>query len=159
MNAFITIVIILLFLVGLAGTVVPFLPGIPLIFIAIATYGWYEGFNLITPHYLVIMACLTALAIISDYLSTTLGAKYFGSSKQGSWGALIGTFVGIIFFPPLGIFVGPLVGSIIGESLAGNDLNKAIKVGIGTVIGLFSGMIFIIILALGMIISFLIKVL
>lgn len=157
MDALIVIIISLTILVGIAGTFVPFLPGVPLIFIGIASYGWFEGFHHITPRYLVIIASLTVLSMIMDYLSSILGAKIFGSSKQGTWGALIGTFLGLFFFPPIGIFIGPLAGAIIGEIAAGNEINKALKVGLGTVAGLFSGMVFNLILAIAMIISFLIK--
>ncbi|MGI5921525.1 MAG: DUF456 domain-containing protein [Syntrophomonadaceae bacterium] len=157
MDILIIAAVILLILVGVAGTVVPFLPGVPLVFLGIAAYGWYEGFNLITARYLIVLASLTILSIVMDYVSSVMGAKLFGSSKQGTWGALLGTVAGIFFFPPLGLLVGPLAGAIIGETLAGNDLNKAVKVGLGTVAGLFTGMIFNIVLVAGMIISFLIK--
>lgn len=157
MDVLIIIIIIALLLAGIAGTVVPFIPGVPLVFIGIAAYGWYEGFHLITPKYLAVIASLTVLSMIMDYLSTVLGAKIFGSSKQGTWGALAGTFLGLFFFPPLGIFIGPWAGAVIGEIVAGNEANKALKVGLGTVAGLFSGIVFNLVLAVGMIISFLIK--
>jgi uncharacterized protein YqgC (DUF456 family) len=157
MDVLIIIIIAALMIAGIVGTIIPFIPGVPLVFIGIAAYGWYEGFHLITPKYLAIIASLTVLSMIMDYLSTVLGAKIFGSSKKGTWGALIGTFLGLFFFPPLGIFIGPLAGAVIGEILAGSDANKAFKIGLGTVAGLFSGMIFNLVLVAGMIISFLIK--
>lgn len=156
-NIFLISVIILI-VIGVAGTVVPLIPGIPLIFVSILAYGWHEGFNVITPKYLAIMGALTVLAVIIDYLSTVLGAKYFGSSKKGVWGALLGTFAGLFLFPPLGILIGPWLGASIGEYIDCNDLNKAMKAGVGTVVGLFSGMIFTFILSLIMLISFLIIV-
>ncbi|HEX3012383.1 MAG TPA: DUF456 domain-containing protein [Syntrophomonadaceae bacterium] len=157
MDVLIIIIVIALLLTGIAGTVIPFIPGVPLVFIGIAAYGWYEGFHLITPKYLAVIASLTVLSMIMDYVSSLLGAKFFGSSKKGTLGALIGTFLGLFFFPPLGIFVGPLAGAVIGEILAGSDVNKAFKVGLGTAAGLFSGMIFNLVLVIGIIISFLIK--
>lgn len=150
--------VVIIMLLGVAGTVVPLIPGIPLIFVSILAYGWYEGFNIITPKYLAFMGTLTVLAVIIDYLSTVMGAKYFGSSKKGVWGAFLGTFVGIFIFPPLGILVGPWLGASIGEYIECNDINKAVKAGVGTVVGLFSGMIFTLILGLVMLISFLVIV-
>ncbi len=152
------IAVIIIMLLGVAGTVVPFIPGIPLILISIAAYGWYEGFELIGPKYLAIMTGITVLAVFLDYLSTVLGAKYFGSSKKGMWGSLLGTFVGLFIFPPLGILIGPFLGAFIGEYLELKDIEKAAKVGVGTVVGLFSGTVVKLILALIMLISFLILV-
>lgn len=157
MHTLIIIILILLLLAGMAGTVVPFIPGIPLMFIGIAAYGWYDNFQTIDAQYLIVLACLTLLSVFMDYLSTMLGAKYFGSTKQGTWGALIGTVIGLFLFPPIGIIAGPFVGAIIGESMAGKDSRAALKVALGTVAGLFTGMIFNVILAIGMVLSFIIK--
>ncbi len=152
------IVTILVILVGIAGTVIPFIPGIPLIFISIAAYGWYEGFQVINSKFVVVMAALTILSLVVDYLSTALGASYFGSSKYGVWGAIIGTFVGLVTFPPIGIFLGPWLGACIGEFIAGQEFNKAMRSGLGTVVGLFSGIVFNLALSLVMLAAFLIKV-
>ncbi|MBC7075041.1 MAG: DUF456 domain-containing protein [Syntrophomonadaceae bacterium] len=152
----ITVIAVILVLVGFAGTILPLLPGIPLIFLAIAGYGWYEGFKAITVEYLLVMAGLTVLSVIVDYISSVLGARYFGSSKKGIWGALLGTFIGIFLFPPVGILLGPWLGAVIGEYFEQHDINKAMKVGIGTVVGLFSGMIFKIMVGLVMTASFLV---
>lgn len=155
----IALILALIFiLLGVAGTIIPLLPGIPLIFISIAAYGWYEGFHVINTHFLVIMAALTILSLLVNYLSTAFGASYFGSSKNGVWGAIIGTFLGLIIFPPVGIFLGPWLGAAIGEFTVCKDINRAMKSGIGSVIGLFSGIIFNMLLALVMLVAFLIKV-
>jgi len=150
------VIAVILVFVGFAGTILPLLPGIPLIFLAIAGYGWYEGFKAITVEYLLVMAGLTVLSVIVDYVSSVLGARYFGSSKKGMWGALLGTFIGIFLFPPVGILLGPWLGAVIGEYFEQHDINKAMKVGIGTVVGLFSGMIFKIMVGLVMTASFLV---
>ncbi|MGI6451931.1 MAG: DUF456 domain-containing protein [Syntrophomonadaceae bacterium] len=156
MESLVIVVTIFFILLGIAGTFVPILPGVPLVFLSIAFYGWYEGFNVITWKYLLVLAGFTVLAIIIDYLATVFGAKYFGSSKKGMWGAVLGTFIGLFFFPPLGILLGPWLGAIIGEFLELQDIEKAFKVGVGTVVGLLSGMVFKLILAIGMALSFII---
>ena len=152
------IIVMILLLLGIGGTILPLLPGIPLMFVSIAAYGWYEGFNTITPKYVCILAALTVISLIVDYLSTVLGAKYFGSSKKGMWGALLGTFIGLFLFPPLGLLLGPFLGAMIGEYIEIQDMEKAVKIGVGTVVGLFSGMVFKLVLAIGMFVSFLIVV-
>ncbi len=148
---FITLAVILF---GIAGTFLPIIPGVPLIFIAIAAYGWYEGFQMITPRYIVILAGVTVLSLFVDYLSTYLGAKYFGSSKKGLWGAVLGSISGLFIIPPVGLLICPWVGAVVGELLEGNDWNKALRSGMGAVIGLFSGIFFKVSLAALMTISF-----
>ncbi len=152
------IIVVVLLLLGVSGTILPLLPGIPLMFVSIAAYGWYEGFNIITPKYICIIAALTVISLIVDYLSTVLGAKYFGSSKKGIWGALLGTFIGLFLFPPLGLLLGPFLGAMLGEYLEMQDIEKAARIGVGTVVGLFSGMVFKLVLAIGIFVSFLVVV-
>lgn len=149
---------IILILVGVAGTILPALPGVVLIFLTVAAYGWYEGFHVITANYLIILAGLTLLSMLVHYLSAVWGAKQYGSSKYGSWGAIIGMLLGLFIFPPLGIFIGAFLGALVGEYFTCNSWEKAARAGLGTIVGLFSGMIFNMALALGMLISFLIIV-
>lgn len=149
---------IIVILIGIAGIFIPFIPGIPLIFIAILAYGWYEGFHQVTSYYIAVMAALTILALVVEYLSATLGAKHFGSSKYGIYGALLGTLLGIIIFAPIGIFVGPFLGAMAGEILSGKDMNTAAKISLGTIAGLFTGIAFNLVLGLAMFISFLIVI-
>lgn len=152
------IVVILLIFLGVLGTIVPLLPGVPLVFISICAYGWYENFNVITPKLIAVFAALTVLSIFINYISATLGAKKFGSSKYGTGGALIGTLIGIFVFPPLGIFIGPWVGAFIGEYIYRKDINKSFQAGVGAVVGLLSGIVFDLAIALIMAIWFLVKV-
>ncbi len=156
MDGWILVLTLVVIMVGIAGTFVPIIPGVPLVFIAIAAYGWHEGFQTISPRYLVIIAGVTVLSLFVDYLATYMGAKYFGSSKKGLYGAVLGSFVGLFIFPPLGLLLGPWIGAIVGEFLQGNDWNKAMRSGAGAVIGLFSGIAFKVMLATIMLVSFLI---
>jgi len=158
MPTFVLVAAIIIMLVGVAGTILPFIPGVPLVFVAIAAYGWYDGFQHVTANYVVIMAGLAVLSLLVDYLATTLGAKYYGSSRAGVIGALVGTVLGLFIFPPLGIILFPWLGAVIGELVTGKDWEPAMKAGIGTIIGLFSGMVFKAVLALAMVISFIIVI-
>ena len=149
---------IIYMLLGLAGIIIPAVPGVTLIFLTIAAYGWYEGFHSITAYYLIILAGLTLLSHVVEYISAYWGAKKYGSGKNGTWGALIGMFLGIFVFPPLGIFIGAFVGAVLGEYITCREWEKATRAGLGSLVGILSGMAFNILLALGMIISFLIFV-
>jgi uncharacterized protein YqgC (DUF456 family) len=83
----------------------------------------------------VLMVIVTAL----DYIVPVLGAKKFGSSREGIWGGMIGIVVGLFFFPPIGIILGPLVGTIVGDMIAGGTFTKALNSGIGSVLGFLVG--------------------
>lgn len=155
MDTAVLIIALLFILVGIAGTILPILPGVAMIFVAIAAYGWYEGFQSITAGYLMVLAGLTILSMLVDYLSTYLGAKHFDSSRLGMWGAVLGSLLGIFLFPPLGIIVCPWLGALGGELVQGHDLRKAMRSGLGAVIGLFSGVVFKVLIGMGMLISFL----
>jgi len=155
MDIVVLVIALLFILVGIAGTFLPVLPGAAMIFVAIAAYGWYEGFQAINTSYLMIVGGLTLLSMLVDYLSTYLGARYFDSSRLGMWGAVLGSVVGLFLFPPLGIIVCPWLGAIGGELIQGHDLGRAMKSGMGAVIGLFSGIAFKVAIGVGMLVSFL----
>ena len=82
-----------------------------------------------------------------DYLLPAVGAKKFGASKYGFWGAIIGMLLGIIFVPPLGIIIGAFLGAISGELIAGKEASKALKAGWGVFVGVMVGMLLKLILA------------
>ncbi|NLV16173.1 MAG: DUF456 domain-containing protein [Syntrophomonadaceae bacterium] len=157
MDVFAIVLAVCVMLVGIAGSVLPLLPGVPLLFLAVIGYGWYEGFNVITVHYVVIVGALTLLAVLVDYLAGVLGAQKSGSSRAGVVGAALGVIAGL-FLGPLGILLGPLAGAFIGEYLVVQDINMAIKASIGTIIGMISGIAFKVVLGVGILISFLIIV-
>lgn len=154
MELFVKILAIVVMVVGIVGSIMPVVPGIPLIFFAILGYGWFEGFNVISVKYVAIMGALTLLSVLVDYVAGVWGAKKAGSSKSGMFGAMLGIIVGI-FFGPVGILVGPWLGAFAGEYLVLQDVNQAINVATGTVIGIFAGIAFKVLLGAGMLISFL----
>ena len=101
--------------IGIAGSFLPVLPGIPIIFLALLVYGWYEGFNVISVHYIAIIGALALLSVLIDYIAGIWGAQKAGSSKVGMLGAGLGIIV-CIFFGPIGILVGPWVGNRSGNT-------------------------------------------
>ncbi|MGE5544519.1 MAG: DUF456 domain-containing protein [Bacillota bacterium] len=157
MEIFAKVLAILVMLIGIAGSIMPALPGIPLVFLAILGYGWYEGFELVSVHYIAVMGTLTLLSVLVDYIAGVWGAKRAGSSKSGMFGAALGIIIGI-FFGPIGILVGPWLGAFAGEYLVLQDVNQAASVATGTVIGIFAGIAFKALLGIGMLISFLVVI-
>ena len=158
MNTAAFVICLILILIGIAGAIIPMVPGIPLVFAAIAAYGWIEGFNTIGIKYIIVLAAITVFSLLVDYLSSYLGAKYMGAGKGGQIGAVIGVILGIFILPPLGIFIGPFLGAWIGELISGKDYKEAAKNALGTIIGLFTGMLFQLIVSIIMLISFLVMV-
>jgi uncharacterized protein len=133
------IVAALLILAGLAGTILPALPGLPLMFAGMFLAAWADGFRQISGWTLGVLAVLTLVSIGVDVLATTLGARRVGASKLAMLGAAIGTLVGGIVFSLPGLILGPFIGAVTGELINGKRLHEASKVGVGTWIGLALG--------------------
>jgi uncharacterized protein YqgC (DUF456 family) len=155
---FIIILISFLMLTGLIGSVLPFIPGSPLILLAAFIYAWHTDFLIVTWGTLGILLSLAVLSHILDYLASVLGAKKFGASRWGMMGAFVGGIIGLFAGGLLGILVGPFIGAVLLEFLHGQKLNASIKVGLGTLIGFLGGTIGKMIIALTMIGIFLLRV-
>jgi len=130
----------LLVLVGIAGTVVPVLPGVPLVFGGLALAAWAEGFQRVGTVTLVILGVLTALAVLADLAASAFGAKRMGASPRAVVGASIGAVVGLFFGLP-GLVLGPFLGAVAGELSANRALLHAGRAGLGTWLGLLLGSI------------------
>jgi uncharacterized protein YqgC (DUF456 family) len=128
----------LLMLLGLAGCILPALPGPPFSYLGIVLLHSTNQYNFSTK-FLIIWGVLTFLVTILDYLIPIWGTKKCGGSKYGIWGSIIGLLAGMLF-PPFGIIIGPFVGAIIGEILGGQKDN-ALKAGFGSFIGFLGGII------------------
>ena len=126
----------LLVVVGLAGTVLPVIPGTLFVFGGLFLAAWAEGFQRVGWVGLTIIGVLAILAWGADLLGTVLGAKRVGASPLALAGAALGAGVGIFLGIP-GILLGPFIGAVAGEYLARGRLRQAGKVGVGTWIGLF----------------------
>ena len=127
-----------LVVVGIAGIVLPALPGVPLVFAGLLLAAWAEGFTRIGWPTLLVLGVLTVISLVVDVLSTTLGAQKLGASRLALIGSVVGTVAGL-FFMPWGLFIGPFVGALVGEYLHGRELGKATRVGIGTWLGIVLG--------------------
>lgn len=123
---------------GILGCIVPALPG-PLISWTSLLLFFFLPDHEIGTWTLVITGIFMAMATAMDYVVPVLGAKKFGSSKEGIWGGMIGIVVGIFFFPPIGIILGPLIGTVVGDMIAGGTFTKALNSGVGSLIGFIVG--------------------
>jgi uncharacterized protein len=132
------IIAVLLILVGVAGTVLPALPGIPLLFGGVLLAAWIDDFQRIPGWVVGVLAVLAVIGVAVDYVAAALSARRVGASRQGIIGAAIGTVAGV-FTGLWGLLFMPLVGAAIGEFLAHRDALRAGKVGIATWFGLLIG--------------------
>jgi len=124
--------------VGMAGVLVPGLPGTPLVFGGLLLAAWADGFQNVGVVTITLLAVMTILAFGVDFLSASLGAKRAGASREAVIGAALGTLIGI-FFGFVGIILGPFVGAVIGEFLARRNLGQAGRAGAATWIGFILG--------------------
>ncbi|WIG55306.1 MAG: hypothetical protein OJF61_001092 [Rhodanobacteraceae bacterium] len=123
---------------GFVASILPNLPGIPVMFGGMLLAAWVGHFDKIRVWVIVILGVLAAFSIVFDFLAGTYGAKRYGASKAAVWGAFIGTIIGLFFGIP-GIFLGPFIGAVIGQLASGSRVGHAARVGVGTWIGLLIG--------------------
>jgi uncharacterized protein YqgC (DUF456 family) len=129
-----------LMLVGLAGIVLPALPGVPLLFAGMVVAAAIDDFQRIGWVTVSILGALTVIAFVVDIFAASIGAKRVGASGRAVWGAAIGTVIGI-FFGVAGLLLGPFVGAVIGELSAHGRVAQAGRVGVATWLGLVLGTI------------------
>lgn len=128
----------LLILVGLAGLVLPVLPGIPLVYAGLFLLAWAEDFVYVGWVTLTVLGLLTLLSYGIDFLATALGAKKYGASPRAVAGAAVGALVGV-FFGLVGIVLGPFLGAMAGEFSRRATFKTATQAGLGATLGLLFG--------------------
>ena len=158
MELFWWLLTIVLFAVGLIGTVVPVIPGTTIILAAAIIHrimlgpdksiGWYT---------IIVLVLLTIASYALDILAGYFGAKYFGATKWGTFGAVLGALIGL-FFGLIGLFIGPVIGAIAGEIIAGKRMIDAGRAGWGSLLGNVGAMLAKLTIGLAMITIFLVNV-
>ena len=151
--AFVYALVAVLFMAGLAGSVLPALPGGVLILAGAVVYAMATGFDPIGPGRLAILALMMAVAYGLDYAAGALGVRRFGGSGWAVAGAVVGALVGLFFGLP-GLLLGPLVGSLGAEYVYTRQLDSSARAAFGTVIGLLVGAVAKVGLALAMVALF-----
>jgi uncharacterized protein YqgC (DUF456 family) len=152
------LITIVLFAVGLIGTVVPVLPGTTIILGAAVIHRLMLGpEKSVGWRTLSILVALTLATYALDFLGSYFGAKYFGATKWGTFGAVIGALAGL-FFGIVGLFVGPVIGAVAGEFIGGKRMIEAGRAGWGSLLGNLAGMVGKLLIGLAMIAVFLTSV-
>ena len=127
-----------LVVIGIIGTVMPALPGAPVVFVGLLIAAWAEGFQKVGWFTLSVLAVLTLLSFVVEFFASSLGAKRVGASWAALFCAAAGAIVGLFFGLP-GFILGPFVGAVAGEYAARRNWRQASRVGLGTWIGMLLG--------------------
>jgi uncharacterized protein YqgC (DUF456 family) len=141
---------VLLIVVGLAGTVLPALPGTLFVLAGIMLGAWVDDFTRVGTASLVVVSVLAVIAWVLDFVAGLLGAQRVGASRQAVFGAALGTVAGL-FMGLVGVLFMPLVGAAIGELIAQRDQRRALHVGVATWLGIMVGLVAKVVIAFMMI--------
>jgi len=126
----------LVFIIGLAGSLLPVVPGSLIVWLGIIMHKLWMGDASVTWKIVILTGIITLFGQVADFVMGAWGARRFGASWKGALGAVLGAFVGFFIPPPLfWLLVGPIAGAIVGELVAGRSLRDGGKAGVGTVIG------------------------
>jgi uncharacterized protein YqgC (DUF456 family) len=132
---------IICLIIGIIGCFVPGLAGPPFSFLALILLSIAKRWEPFSPGFLIVIAAVTIIVTALDYIVPAAGAKKYGASKFGFWGAVIGMIIGIIYIPPLGMIIGAFIGAFVGELLIGKQSSAALKAGWGVFVGVMIGIL------------------
>ena len=124
---------------GLAGVLLPLVPGIPYMFVVALVYALADRLSHISGLELLILGLIAAASLAVDYFAGILGARAGGASKKALLFGMIGLILGMIILPPFGGILGLFLGVLGAELLGGKTALKAFKAGQGSVIGALTG--------------------
>jgi len=139
MEMLLWVVAVILVALGIAGVLLPALPGTVLIFAGLALAAWADGFTRVSAPTLVIIAVLGVSSYFVDIAAAALGTRRFGASPRAAIGAALGTLCGLFLGLP-GIILGPFVGAVLAELTLHRDIARAGKAGVAAWIGFVVGM-------------------
>jgi uncharacterized protein YqgC (DUF456 family) len=125
-------------LIGLLGTLIPGIPGAPLILIAAVGHKFYFGEASVSYPVLALLVLLTVASLVFDFLGSLVGAKKLGATWRGMTGAIVGAIVGLFFGLP-GLILGPIIGAFLFELLGGREWRDSAKAGFGALVGMLLG--------------------
>ncbi|HZJ08608.1 MAG TPA: DUF456 family protein [Trueperaceae bacterium] len=132
-------VFLISYVVALAGVVVPVLPGTPIALLGAFLAALMMGFGRFGAEPLIYVGVLTVLSQLVDVAGTYLGSRVYGAGRAGTWGGIIGSFIGLFVLPPFGFLIGALVGAVAAELLVGRELPAAVRSGVGAFVGTLGG--------------------
>ncbi len=135
------IIAVIFFVAGVLGTLLPALPGAPLIWLGMLFYGLLVKFNNLPWTFFLGQGLAVALIFFIDYLAGVWGVNRYGGSKESAWGSVLGGLLGVIILGPFGLIFGPFIGAVAGELYNKRPFEKAFRVGMGTIIGFMGGVV------------------
>jgi hypothetical protein len=152
------IIAVVFFTVGVMGTVLPALPGAPLIWLGMLIYGFFVKFQNLPWTFYAAQGLAVVLIFLVDYLAGIWGARRYGGSRGAILGSILGGLLGVLLLGPFGLIFGPFIGAVAGELYQRSSLEKAFQVGFGTVIGFLGGTVLKLVVELIMIVWFFITI-
>lgn len=144
----------ILVVIGVAGIILPALPGTMLIMLGLVVIAWADGFSRVGIPILILIGVIAVLSYGVDFVAGAVGAKHVGASPRAVVGAALGTLLGLFFGLP-GLIFGPLVGAVLGELSTHRNVGRAAHVGMAAWVGFFVGTAVKIALAFSMVAIFL----
>jgi uncharacterized protein YqgC (DUF456 family) len=148
----------IIMLIGVAGLLLPVLPGAPLILTGMVIYGLLAGFYELGLGFWIGQSILVVLIYTVDHIASAIGVKRYNGSHAAIVGSIVGIVIGLITLGFIGIIIGPILGAVAGEFIAKGSLEQALKVGVGAFVGIAGGLIAKLIIGIVMIIGFLLAV-
>ena len=139
MNIWLTLLCGFLILAGTAGSVLPLLPGIPVALVGLWIFAIANHFQAVSLWAVIVFTIFGVVVEVANAFAPGVGAKGAKSTRWGVIGALVGTVVGVALFGPLGIVIGPFVGTLLGEIMKGTEPEHAMRSARGAVVGILIG--------------------
>ncbi len=128
---------IVLMILGIAGCLLPVLPGPPLTYLGLVVLH-FTRFADISKNLFILLGIVAVVVTVIDYVVPIWGTRQFGGSKYGMRGATVGLIIGLFLGPP-GIIIGPFIGAVVGELIFKDDFKYALKAGFGSLLGFLTG--------------------
>jgi uncharacterized protein YqgC (DUF456 family) len=130
---------VILFVLGLVGTILPIMPGVILIYAGMLVYGLLTGFTNLDTAFFIMQGMAVVLVFSLDYLAAAAGSRRYGGGRSAAWGAALGILLGFIFFGPFGLIIGPFLGAVLAELITGRQPAEAVRAGFGSLVGFVGG--------------------
>ena len=137
MDYVLLVIAIVLMILGIAGCLLPILPGPPLTYLGLVVLH-FTRFADISRNLFIVLGVVAVVVTVIDYIVPIWGTRHFGGSKYGMRGATVGLIIGL-FLGPAGIIIGPFLGAVVGELIFKDDIRYAIKAGFGSLLGFLTG--------------------
>lgn len=136
------ILVIVSFILGFVGVVVPVIPSVIMYWVGFLIYHFLINSDTLTWMFWVIAFVLTVLVLISDFIANSYFVKRYGGSKKGELAAIIGVIVGMFVYPPFGLILVPFIFVLLVEYLGSRDFDQALKASIGSLLAFFTSAVF-----------------